>query len=295
MAAVLIAVILVLVLGHAAPQLASLRRFDWFSSWLDWTVEHGGAWARSRAGVLLSIGLPVALLAVLQAVLAGRGFGLPAFVLAVVVLFWCWGPRDLDLDAEAVLAAPDRERKQVAAQALLGADTAPPLSGPVLVEGLFRGALERWFAVLLWFLLLGPAGALLYRLAQLAAQPLLLSTLPPAQAATVLRLRDILEWPVAQLTVLSLALVANFDTVISTWREWHAEEGKGWFTLDTGFLGAVARASVDSELIEDEAYDPAESPPPALLELRDALSLAWRILLLWLTVLAIAVLAGFVN
>lgn len=295
MAAVLIAVILVLVLGHAAPQLAALRRFGWFADWLEWVVGHGGGWARSRAGVLLSIGVPVALLAALQAVLAGRGYGLPAFVLAVVVLFWCWGPRDLDLDAEAVLDAPDRERKQVAAQALLGTETLPPLNGAVLVEGVFRGALERWFAVLLWFLLLGPAGALLYRLAQLAAQPSLQAMLPPVHAATVLRLRAILEWPVAQLTVLSLALVANFDTVIAAWRDWYAAQGKRWSSLDSGFLGAVALASVDCELIEDEAYDPVENPPPALLELRDALSLAWRILLLWLTALALAVLAGFVN
>ena len=172
---------------------------------------------------------------------------------------------------------------------------APSLQAPALVTAVFRGALQRWFAVLLWFLLLGPAGALLYRLAQLASTRTLSAELPPAHAAMVARLRAILEWPVAQLCVLALALVANFDVVIGSWRDWHAQHGRGWLQLDSGFLDAVALASVDCELIEEEAYDPAEDAPPALLALRDAMSLVWRILLLWLTVLALAVLAGFVN
>ena len=59
---------------------------------------------------------------------------------------------------------------------------------------------------------------------------------------------------------------------------------------------AAANASVASELA-DEAADAEDGPSsaPALLELRDAMSLAWRMLLLWLAVLAVFVLAGLVN
>ena len=294
MAAALIAIIVVLVLGHAAPQLAALRRFGWFAGWTGWLQEHAEEAMRSRFGILLSVGVPVALLALLQALLDDIAFGLPEFLLATVVVFWCWGPRDLDLDVEAVLDAPGREQKQAAAQALLESPHPAPLNGPLLVEAVFRGALQRWFAVLLWFLLLGPAGALLYRLAQLSASAPLRDTLAPAHAAMALRLRAILEWPVAQLVALSLALAADFDAVIGSWREWHQAQGRGWFGLDTGFLEAVARASVETELREEAGFDDA-SPPPALLELRDAMSLVWRVLLLWLTVLAVVVLAGYVN
>ena len=294
MAAALIAVIVVLVLGHAAPQLAALRRFGWFDAWQDWLDGHAGDAMRSRFGILLSVGLPVALLALLQALVDDAGFGLAEFLLAVLVMFWCWGPRDLDLDVEAVLDAPDRERRLQAARALLGDEAAAPLNGPALVEAVFRGALQRWFAVLLWFLLLGPAGALLYRLAQRAAARGAGAHGGAEYAAMARRLRDILEWPVAQLVALSLALAADFDAVLRTWREWHEARGRGWFALDTGFLGAVARASVDSELVED-ADGELPDPPPPLLELRDAMSLVWRVLLLWLTVLAVVVLAGYVN
>lgn len=300
MAAVLIAVVLALVLGHAAPQLAAVRSFEWFRRWSRWLAAQLGDAARAPASVLLSVGVPVALMAVLQSAVDDTAYGLPAFLLALLVVFWCWGPRDLDLDVEAVLEAQDRERKQVAAQVLLGPGAAPTLEPATLVAAVFRGGLERWFGVLLWFLLLGPAGALLYRLAQQAALPD--APLSGGHAAAAARLKQILDWPVAQLMTLSLALVANFDVVLAAWRDWHAQRGDHWWSLDSGFLDAAGRASVECELVEDEAYGstdeplpPVDAPPPPLLELRDAMSLSWRMLLLWLTVLALAVLAGFVG
>ena len=39
-----------------------------------------------------------------------------------------------------------------------------------LVEAVFRNAQRRWFGVLFWFCVLGPFGALLYRLSVLAAE-----------------------------------------------------------------------------------------------------------------------------
>jgi AmpE protein len=53
---------------------------------------------------------------------------------------------------------------------------------------------------------------------------------------------------------------------------------------------------VASELAEETAdAEDGPSSAPALLELRDAMSLAWRTLLLWMAVLAVFVLAGLVN
>jgi AmpE protein len=53
---------------------------------------------------------------------------------------------------------------------------------------------------------------------------------------------------------LSLALVGNFDSVFSAWKE---AGGAGW-TGDTRFLAAAARASVRSELA-DEALDDVDA------------------------------------
>lgn len=295
MALTLIAVVLSLVLGHIVPGLVALRRYDWFVGWLQALGRMLGgqsAW-QGRFGLMFGIGLPVLAVGVLQFLLWHRFYGLPGFFFALAVLIYTWGPRDLDLDVDAVIEARENDARRQAASALFPEGGDPVLEGPALVEAVFRCALWRWFGVLFWFLLLGAAGALAYRLASLSAQGEAQRTLPPAQSAAARWFIAALDWPVAHLMTFGLALAANFDRVLSAWRDWHAHGG---LRLDLGFLGAAARASVDCELAEEDAYaidGPAQAP--ALLELRDAMSLVWRVLLLWLAVIALFVIAGFVN
>jgi AmpE protein len=306
MSITLIAVVIALVVGHTMPALASLRRYDWFIHWLDWLGVHAGpnVTYRSRWGLALVLGVPLLAVLLLQLALRNDLFGLPSFLFALAVLFYAWGPRDLDHDVEAVVEARDPQTRRDAAARLYPERAEPSLEAGALVEAVFRCALWRWFGVLFWFLLLGPVGALLYRLVALCAQGEARKRLPeePVQAATMLL--SVLDWPVAQLMTLSMALVGNFDGVLGAWKE----AGGATFKRDTGFLAAAARASVKCELAE-EAMDFAEdfetesgiAPSGALVaqlgelpELRDAMSLVWRILLLWLVVLALFVIAGWV-
>jgi AmpE protein len=295
MALTLIAVVLSLVLGHIVTALPALRRYDWFVAWLQALSRlfaGQGAW-QGRFGLFIAVGVPVAVVGAVQYLLDDRAMGLPAFVFALLVLVYTWGPRDLDLDVDAVIDAPDAVARRTAAQALFPEGGDPVIEGPALVEAVFRCALWRWFGVLFWFLLLGAAGAIAYRLVSLSAQGEARRTLPASQGDAAVLFIRLLNWPVAHLVAFGLALAANFDTVLAAWRDWHARNG---VRLDAGFLGAVARASVLGELAEEDAYaidGPAQAP--ALLELRDAMSLLWRVLLLWLAVLALFVIAGFVN
>ncbi len=301
MSATLIAVVLTLVLGHTVPSLASLRRMDWLLDWRRYVGglgENDGA-LRGRAGLALILTLPVLLIGLLQISLRDPLYGLPGFGFAVLMLFYCWGPRDLDLDVERVVDATDTQGKRDAAGVFLpagavGLPNGAILDGPALVEGIFDGALRRWFGPLFWFLLFGPAAAFLYRISAVLALDETHADMPPEQRESARWVLRVLDWPVAQLMTLALALVAHFDAVLGAWRAWHA----GGMRLDTGFLGAAARASVEFEIAEDEAYatqGTSSLAAPALLELRDAMSLIWRMLLLWLAVLALFVIAGWVH
>lgn len=295
MAWTLVAVVLALVLGHVAPALSQLRGYAWFIEWLRLFARSAGgegAWS-GRLGLLLAIGLPVLVVASAQWLLDDRLYGLPGFGFALLVLVYTWGPRDLDLDVDAVIEAGNQEARRSAAEALFPEGGEPVLEGPSLVEAVFRCALWRWFGVVFWFALFGAAGALSYRLAALAAQGEAQRALPANQGEAARGFIGLLNWPVAYLMTFGLALAANFDRVLGAWRDWHANGG---LRLDIGFLAAAARVSVDCELAEEDAYaidGPAQAP--ALLELRDAMSLVWRVLLLWLAVMAIFVLAGFVS
>ena len=157
-----------------------------------------------------------------------------------------------------------------------------------------RSALQRWFGVLFWFLLLGPVGALLYRLSALAGEGEFASLLPPETLAGVRKLHALLDWPVAQLMTLSMALVGNFDTVFSAWRR---AAGNRW-VLDLEFLGAAARAGVGMELVEEAEEARMAGLVPIderFPELRDAMSVVWRMLLLWMALLALLIIAGWVG
>ncbi|TXI27125.1 MAG: hypothetical protein E6Q64_07605 [Ottowia sp.] len=293
----LVAVIVALVLGHVAhAPVASLRQFQWFSHGLQWLGARApeGAFWRQRHGIWLALLPPVLVLALLQFALWGRLLGLASLVLGVLVLAWTWGPRDLDIDVEAVLDAPDPQTR-VERLVLLAPEPGTAFAdGADLPGGVMRSALRRWFAPLLWFLLLGPAGALLYRLAERAA--LADAALLPQETAEGARtLLHWLEWPVAQLMALALALAGNFDRVFGAWR---GAGGDRWQAASP-FLEACARAAVRGELAEEaEDYRSQGQPLPEsgdLAELRDAMSLVWRMLLLWLALLALLVIAGWVS
>lgn len=290
MAVVFIATLLVLVAAQLAPALARFRDFSWLRRWHD-AVGRGSG---DLAGLLLVVGIPVLLCAALQIVLHGRLFGLLALAFATVVLFYAWGPRDLERDAEAVDKAPDAERRAVAAQALRDDEmTQPlPLESAALVEAAFLAALRRWFGVLFWFALLGPAGALMYRLVQLLAwNPVHTADTTAGQRALLQRAARALDWLPAHLMALALALASNFDAVFKTWHDYHAARGDGYFSLDPGFLNAIARASVAADVAaEDDAAQAARNP---LVALDDAMVLVRRVLVVWLTILAIVVLAGW--
>lgn len=293
----LVAVLVALALGHVSPATAvAVRRFGTYRRWLQWLDAHTGAtgfW-RGRQGWVAAL-LPFVLgLVLLQWALHDRLYGLPSLLLGVATLAICWGPRDLDRDVETVIDADDPHTRHVAIAQLQSGGGSLHEDVSSLVEATVLNALRRWFAVLFWFLLLGPVGALAYRLLALLAVGPMRSLASPECVAGARVVLGWLEWPVAQLMSLSMALVGNFDTAYKAWRQAH---GNQWAT-STVFLGAVARASVSAELRE-EAHDYSDAGMVPvwrrLPELRDAMSLVWRMLLLWLAALALLVIAGWVT
>ena len=302
MSLTLIAVVIALALGHVAPSLtASARDYGWYRRWLRWLdlrFPADGFW-RGHWGIVLALLPPLLVVVIFQAALDKPLLGLAGLLFAIAALFYCWGPRDLDLDVEAIVVATDPASRRDAAAKLAQPGVPPTLDAPSLVEAVFRNAQRRWFGVLFWFLLLGPFGAVLYRLSALACEEDA-ADLPPTTRAGARSLLAVLDWPVAQLMTLALALVGDFDTVVGAWKD----NGGATLQFDAPFLAVAGRASVRIELA-DEAMDYADDgivAPGVLVaamgelpELRDAMSLVWRILLLWLAVLALFVIAGWVG
>src|SRR6478672_11682085 len=265
MTATLFAVIVALAIGHLVPDIASgIRQTGWFGGWLRWLnaqFPEGSFW-RGRYGVALALVVPLLVVGLFQIALDQPLWGFVGLLFDVAVLFYCWGPRDLDLDVAAVLDAPDAASRRTAAARLFPSGATVRLDGGSLVEAVFRNALRRWFGVLFWFCVLGPFGAVLYRLSVLAVERDD-AQLPHDTHEGATTWLAILEWPVAQLVTLALALVGNFDSVMAAWRE------EGAFALHSSLLNTAARSSVRCEIAEEVA-DYTESGVSASTALAEA-------------------------
>ncbi len=287
------AILLAFALCYFVRELGRLHRFEWLGTFVQrCNSALGGLPGWNGAfGFLLLILIPLLVVGLLNGVAHGLLGTLGGFLLAVAVLIYTFGPHDLDTDIDAIIHAEDDEAQARAMQNLLG--HCPPDDEACMaqaVEAVFREALQRWFGTIFWFAVLGIYGAVLYRLTDRLTEGGL--DLPEGQMALFTRLRQVLDWPVAQLMTLALGLATDFDSVHKAWKEYHDKEGHGLFDGNNGFLYAAAKRIVLTGQAARDGYADQLSGPLACL--RQAMDLIWRVLGVWLTVLALLLLIDVV-
>ncbi|WP_267225447.1 cobalamin biosynthesis protein [Dyella silvae] len=289
MAVSLLTALIALGLLHVMPQLAHWRGDGGFRRWVAQLGDTSGP-----ARVAVTLGVPVVLcLVAIWLITLLPGHDLFRLIFSLVVLLYCFGPHAFEADLEAILKAPDQPSRETAAQALSDDGDAVAWNAVALGEATAYAALRRRFGVLLWFFVLGPAGALLYRLAQTLGRDPSLRLDPQARNAAH-AFANVADWLPAQLMVFTLALVGHWDAVIGAWKRWHQQQSpNSWYVEGPGFLGAAARADVQVDIEAGDGY--AEERIDTLAELIRLRSALLRALLAWLSVVAVIVLAGWMS
>lgn len=289
MALSLLAALIALGLLHLLPQLAQWRGDGVFRGWVRQLDDTAG-----RGRVLLTLVVP-AVLCLLLAELFGHlplG-GFLQLVFAVVVLLYGLGPHSFEADLEAILHAPDPVARHAAAQRLAEPGGQVAWSARALGEAAALAALRRRFGVLFWFFVLGPAGALLYRLAQALGRDDTLA-LDAASRRHAHYVANALDWLPAQLLVFTLALVGHWDAVMAAWHRWRLHAAPtSWYTDGPDFLATAACADIEVEIEAGDGY--AEERTDPVLELARMRSAFLRALLAWLSVVALIVLGGWLT
>jgi AmpE protein len=290
----IIAILLSFGLCHFVRELGRYRKSDWLTSWVEFANDAFGklpGWS-AVLGFFIIPALPLIVLLLLNQVLVSALGTTGAFLLALVVLIYSFGPRDLDTDVAAILESDDEAERAEALEGLLGqpAPEDQDACRALAVETVFREALRRWFGVIFWFAVLGIVGAFLYRMVDWLVNEE--HQLSDEQKGLFTRLQQIMDWPAAQLMTLSLAIATDFDSVYTAWKQYHDEQGHGLFDGDNGFLLASARSIVLTGHAARDGYaDQLEGP---MLGLQQAMDLTWRLLGVWLTVLALLLLIGVI-
>ncbi len=288
-------VLLSALLGIAADRLLThlheYRSYHHFLGYIDWIRERFSGPAWDHIGGLVLLLLPVWLaIGLLQTWFADWLFGLVGLLFNIAVFVYCMGPRDLSGDVDnwcEVSESSDTDLRRRAAGRLLGGEVPPKdpiacarkLAGAVLVE-----ANDRLFAVLFWFVLLGPLGAVLYRSAAVLYQQ---RRGQDEFGESVAWLHAVLVWLPARLVALGYALSGHFDAAMEGWRKAHSDHPQG--TEGSEHILVVTGAGALGLEAEESAEDAIQSP------VRAAMRLVWRTLTMWLVALSLLTLAGWAG
>jgi len=185
-----------------------LHRDDWFSHWRG----RATAWqVPPWLALVVVLAVPVGAAALVLDVVRPLLFGLLWIALATALLLYAFGRGDFHgmmAHYRGQCHSGDFEGAYLTARTRFGWEVAgeepdsPPEAHAFMQRGFTYEALQRWFAVIFYFALLGPAAALAYRLLQLCREG-------PAPAL-VERCLFIADWVPARLLALTFAVTGDF-------------------------------------------------------------------------------------
>jgi membrane protein required for beta-lactamase induction len=296
----LVALLLAFVLERGLTTALSLREPRWLDRYCDWVGRRigdrrGGSLALAAAIAVL---LPVTPVAFVSGLLGSHLLGLLQLAFAVIVLLVSFGPRDLRDEVDDyvnALGRGDRDEAMRRAKELLEGDAAGRGAGlrDAVEEAIFVQANNRIFGVVFWFLLLGPAGAWLFRVSDLMRRRAAFEAgrrgVPAARdtfAGALAHLHGLLAWIPARLAAGAYALAGSFEDAVGSWRLAVDRVSENLLDRSEDLLARVGRGSLQASL----AGVPEEESAGA------AASGAWRIVSrsvwIWLAVIAVLVLLG---
>lgn len=286
----LIAVLISLVVERLLGSMEEWRRSGWFITYTRWAAAR---LARYRAlngplGTLLILAPLIVPVMLLEHYLSGVWL-LLGLAFSVAVLLYCFGPRDLEAEVEAFVDARRRGDEESAcwhAAELLGREDEVDNSAELtknIMERIFVEANERLLAVVFWFVVLGPGGALLYRLSSFIAPAADGEESGVVEAG--MRLHQLLVWLPARLCAIAYALAGSFVEAIHGWRQVNSH----WFDSSRQVLIASGFGSLRIETSE------IEEDSSAFEQVVECMALVRRAVLVLLSIIALLTLAGWMG
>lgn len=299
----LVALLIGLLVERLATQIFHWRELGWLDSIIDkgLTLSRKAAnWPATIPVLLIAFVLILPVLVVRLAI-GDALFGLPYFALAIIVLFFSLGPRDIGEEVDeycSAIEAKNKEREMTTARDLL--EQEPPQDDEErarkVEEAVCVQANNRLFAVIFWFIVLGPLGAWLYRVMDLVRHRAVFNAWSSADIDSnqeLLReaaenLHSLVAWVPARITAAIYGLAGNFDEASHAWR---AAEGDELLTRSERNERLLARVGTGALALQE---DPEESPAErAIRGATAANGLVFRSLLIWAVIIGAMTLYGW--
>lgn len=304
----LLAVLAAVLLEHFRPLNVRLSIFALFNQYAD-ALERQFNAGENRHGVIawcVAV-LPATVLVAVAYFLLYRMHGLLAAAFAVGVLYITMGFKhfsDIAAQISSALRGADLDKARVVLGKWYGQDAGEfdaAQIARVAIEQSLIFAHRKLFGILTWFVLLGPAGAVLYRLAHMLK--LRWGKLDPSDSgafgAWAQRSFELLDWIPERLTAVSFAIVGDFEDAIYCWRS----QAAGWQRPGQGIILASGAGALGVKLGEPLPISGTVQERPEIGTgddadadyVQSAVSLIWRALALWLGLLTLLTIASWVG
>lgn len=255
----LLALILAYLISHLVNKPQKFRQFEWFKSWSEWLTKQT-SWSMSELSVIVIVGLPVTVIGLLLLNIFDSSIG--NLLVSIFVLSYCIGPDSLEEDVDS---GDIRAKLAVRKNAKIA----------VLIKKMTQVSMQRWFGVFFWYIVLGIVGALIYRL----SERLDFYTKDDQEIKpSITKLMKILNYPVAWIMVISLAIASDFERIYKKCKAYMTMDNIK--SMDDSFLYEAADFAVESCEIESENKTNIEQVTINVLK---------RMLLVWLVFVAILV------
>ena len=301
----LIALLIGLVIERLATQLFHWRRMRWLDRIIDFGFSQGarlGTWPALIPVILLGLVLvlPIALVIFL---LGGTLAGFTYLLLAIVVLFFSLGPSDIGEEVGEyckALEAEDEERIHNAAKAIVEDDVPDDVAERTscVEAAVCVQANNRLFAVVFWFVVLGPLAAWAYRVTDLIRRRAVFTAARDEETdGQSARIRDAAEmlhgwlaWIPARLTAVGYAAAGHMDDAIAALRA--PTEDKELSTSERS-ESLLARVGIAALALQDRSEETANER--AIRGAEAANHLVFKLLLIWAVIIAAMTLYGFTR
>ncbi|OZG72500.1 regulatory signaling modulator protein AmpE [Hahella sp. CCB-MM4] len=242
--------------------------------------------------VVIAILLPAVVLTLVLTLVDDVLFGVATLFVHIVMLFLCLGCGYLKQAVELYRTQWEAEHYQSAFRTLESADifikdadklTPAEVHYQATSQYMYM-TFQRYFMVIFWYMVAGPVGALVARLAHVAGCES--TTYVPRQVGIVYK---VLEWLPARLLALSFALVGNFGETIKSSLNYMIDPAVGALkVLQQAAAGAIESMPAVPAAGEANALRDSRQ----LVALRDLLN---RSVMVWFSVIAILTIVGWMS
>jgi AmpE protein len=231
----LLALLIAFVVSHMVSKPERFRRFDWLYQFKNWVIK-SKIFESPDLNMLLLLIIPILTLQIIIQIFFSSSLGL--FIVSILVLAYCIGPEDLEEQFNNGKPLNDTQVTKYASKDITSEMT--------------RLSMYRWFGVLFWYIVLGIVGVLLYRF----AERLLAKDEKSELNQSLMKLMRILNYPVAWMMVLALAIASDFERVYKKCKPFMKLDTMK--NLDTQFLIVSMEFAVNNCEIDESFQEGVE-------------------------------------